>query len=123
MGALGVALLSLEKRHENRVDPQKLRHGHDQSSLSISTGNKLQLRQTHFPESNIILGRPLKKETRAFLGLDVGSTTTKYALINEGKELIHKRYVPTQGKPIEVTQNLLINFPSRSNCKTGSLFL
>ena len=36
-----------------------------------------------------------------------GDAMTKYALINEDKKLIHKRYVPTQGKPIEVTQHLL----------------
>ena len=29
------------------------------------------------------------------------------APLNENREIIHKNYVPTQGKPIEVTQNLL----------------
>ena len=41
------------------------------------------------------------------IGIDIGSTTTKYALINERREIIHKRYVTTQGKPVEVTQHLL----------------
>ena len=44
-----------------------------------------------------------------YLGIDIGSTTTKYALINEEREIIHKDYVHTQGKPIEVTQRLLRN--------------
>ncbi len=42
-----------------------------------------------------------------FLGIDIGSTTTKYALINEERQIIHKDYVPTRGKPVEVTQRLL----------------
>ncbi len=37
----------------------------------------------------------------------MGSTTTKYALINENREIIHKSYAQTQRKPIEVTQGLL----------------
>jgi predicted CoA-substrate-specific enzyme activase len=49
----------------------------------------------------------LRKITRVYLGIDIGSTTTKYVLINENREIIHKKYVPTQGKPIEVTQWLL----------------
>ena len=44
---------------------------------------------------------------------NIGSTTTKYALINEGGEIIHKNYVPTQGKPIEVTQALLSSLRDR----------
>jgi len=45
-------------------------------------------------------------KTRAYLGIDIGSTTTKYALMNEKREIIHKRYVPP-GETIEVTQSLL----------------
>jgi predicted CoA-substrate-specific enzyme activase len=47
------------------------------------------------------------KQIPVFLGIDIGSTTTKYALMNEAREIIHKSYVHTQGKPIEVTQRLL----------------
>jgi predicted CoA-substrate-specific enzyme activase len=41
------------------------------------------------------------------LGIDIGSTTTKYAVIDDGRNIIAKRYIPTRGRPIEVTQNLL----------------
>jgi activator of 2-hydroxyglutaryl-CoA dehydratase len=47
------------------------------------------------------------KSVEAYLGVDIGSTTTKYALISENAKILHKCYVPTQGKPIEVTQRLL----------------
>ncbi len=40
----------------------------------------------------------------AYLGIDVGSVTTKLAVLNEGDELVAHLYRPTQGKPIEMTQ-------------------
>ena len=43
----------------------------------------------------------------AYLGIDIGSTSTKYALISDKAQILHKCYVPTRGKPIEVTQQLL----------------
>ena len=39
-----------------------------------------------------------------YLGIDVGSVTTKLAVINEADELVADLYLPTQGKPIETTQ-------------------
>jgi predicted CoA-substrate-specific enzyme activase len=40
----------------------------------------------------------------AYLGIDVGSVTTKFAVLNEADELLAHLYLPTQGKPIEMTQ-------------------
>jgi predicted CoA-substrate-specific enzyme activase len=36
-----------------------------------------------------------------FLGIDVGSVSTKMAAIDENEELVSSCYLPTQGKPIE----------------------
>jgi len=40
----------------------------------------------------------------AYLGIDVGSVTTKLAVINEADELVADLYRLTRGKPIETTQ-------------------
>ena len=40
----------------------------------------------------------------AYLGIDVGSVTTKFAALNEDDELLTSIYLPTQGKPIEMVQ-------------------
>jgi len=40
----------------------------------------------------------------AYLGIDVGSVTTKFAVLSEADELLAHLYLPTQGKPIEMTQ-------------------
>ncbi|HSW56772.1 MAG TPA: acyl-CoA dehydratase activase [Dehalococcoidales bacterium] len=39
-----------------------------------------------------------------YLGIDVGSVTTKFALLDEKGELVLHNYFPTQGKPIEMVQ-------------------
>lgn len=41
---------------------------------------------------------------KIFLGIDVGSVTTKFAVLDENKELITSLYSRTQGKPIAVVQ-------------------
>jgi len=40
----------------------------------------------------------------AYLGIDVGSVTTKFAVLNEDDELLTHLYLLTQGKPIEMVQ-------------------
>jgi len=40
----------------------------------------------------------------AYLGIDVGSVTTKLAIIDENNDLITNLYLPTEGKPITVIQ-------------------
>jgi len=41
---------------------------------------------------------------KAYLGVDVGSVTTKLALLNESDELISHIYLLTQGRPIDAVQ-------------------
>ena len=41
---------------------------------------------------------------KAYLGIDVGSVSTKLAVLDERDELIAHIYQPTQGKPIEMVQ-------------------
>jgi len=39
-----------------------------------------------------------------YMGIDVGSVTTKLAVLNQSDELVVDIYLPTQGKPIEMVQ-------------------
>jgi len=39
-----------------------------------------------------------------YLGIDVGSVTTKFAVLNESDELVTDLYLLTEGKPIEIVQ-------------------
>jgi predicted CoA-substrate-specific enzyme activase len=40
----------------------------------------------------------------AYLGIDVGSVTTKFAVLDSNDKLVFHLYLPTQGKPIEMVQ-------------------
>ncbi|MBW2076962.1 MAG: CoA activase [Deltaproteobacteria bacterium] len=108
VGALGVALQAKELGIENKPALHDLASMTEKGALSFVSAPRLQLTKTHFPEDNEV--KPMPKRSKgisAYLGIDIGSTTTKYALINEKREIIDKEYRQTMGKPIEVTQSLL----------------
>jgi len=107
IGALGVALQALDSGRKDRANPEMLKASGPLCHVSVPVAPRLSLKQTAFPETNEIQPKTSNKEGRVYLGIDIGSTTTKYAVINENREIVHKSYVPTQGKPIEVTQMLL----------------
>ena len=44
---------------------------------------------------------------RAYLGIDSGSTTTKFALINEDEELLYEFYANNGGSPLDVARDAL----------------
>ncbi|MCX7816340.1 MAG: acyl-CoA dehydratase activase [Syntrophales bacterium] len=110
LGALGVAILALRAGDNRIVKPEDIGTTSDLStSGTLPVGERLILEKTVFQDS----GFPEPVETdgkiRVYLGIDVGSTTTKYALVDERGRIIGKRYVTTRGRPIEVTQELLKN--------------
>lgn len=107
VGALGVAIQAIEQGIRTRIGLRDLKSKGREIESPPPAAPPLLLKKTAFPEDNVLSGKKIPKGTRVFLGIDIGSTTTKYALIDEGGTLLHKRYVPTQGKPIEVTQGLM----------------
>jgi predicted CoA-substrate-specific enzyme activase len=107
IGALGVAVQALESGVEGLPNLERLKSGAARLGDSVPVGARLELKKTRFPDVKELRIGPLRKRKDAYLGIDIGSTTTKYAIMSEDRELLHKSYVPTQGKPIEVTQALL----------------
>jgi predicted CoA-substrate-specific enzyme activase len=107
IGALGVALQALESGIGNNIDPDYLDSAGSLQGCDLPLASRLELKQTVFIEDNLITEKISGDGVPVYLGIDIGSTTSKYALINEKREIIHKDYVHTQGKPIEVTQRLL----------------
>ena len=109
MGALGVALQAQKSGWNEKLDWSRLEQGPPLSQLEFPRAQRLELRLTHFDEDNQLQpwSAPPGKALEGFLGIDIGSTTTKYALIDRAGKILHKCYVQTQGRPIEVAQNLL----------------
>ncbi|MDO4556420.1 MAG: acyl-CoA dehydratase activase [Lachnospiraceae bacterium] len=57
---------------------------------------------------------PVKGETvRAFLGIDSGSTTTKFVLIDEDENVIDSFYAPNEGEPLLVAKKALLILKNR----------
>jgi len=112
IGALGAALHALESGRGRAVDPSLLKEGAAGAGF-FPTAEALVLKETHFSESGCAALAPAGHRSRVYLGIDIGSTTTKYALIDEEKRILDKDYVPTQGKPVEVTQRLLDSMRTR----------
>lgn len=58
--------------------------------------------------------KPQPGETvRAFLGIDSGSTTTKFVLIGENEELLYSFYASNEGEPLRIAQKALIDMRDR----------
>lgn len=55
----------------------------------------------------------LPKKLRVYLGVDCGSTTTKFALLNEQGELVDSFYAPNEGEPVDVGMNALRSLHER----------
>ncbi len=49
----------------------------------------------------------------AYLGIDSGSTTTKFVLMNENEEIIDSFYAPNEGEPLMVAKKALIAMRDR----------
>ena len=100
--ALGAALLSRDRRSSVRLLPE--------TDSSQSYFEMPQLEETHTPESPA--GLVIKQPRSGYLGIDVGSTSTKAVILDDsGKKVIAKNYLMTAGRPIDavkqVFQNLL----------------
>lgn len=107
LGALGTALQSLRSGRQNTVEAARLLSPAASRVDAVSRAKPLSLEHTAFDADNTLPPPPGDGPISAYLGVDIGSTSTKYALIDEDGRIIHKCYVATQGKPIEVAQGLL----------------
>ena len=109
LGALGVALFARTQNQQGRPDLAVLETMADEVASDFPKAQTLRLRKTKFSENVVIPKRKQLPRTKlqVYLGVDIGSTTTKTVLMDVNQNIIHKQYVQTQGKPIEVTQKLL----------------
>ena len=106
-GALGVALKAIELKKPNSFELGDLKQASQRGDISVPKTAPLVLEKARMPDAEKSLAKFLPQKIKTYLGIDIGSTTTKYALIDSNHQLIHKNYVHTRGKPIEVTQQLL----------------
>lgn len=53
------------------------------------------------------------KDVYAYLGIDSGSTTTKFVLMDENEEILDSFYAPNEGAPLDVARQALIEMRDR----------
>lgn len=58
---------------------------------------------------------------RAYLGIDSGSTTTKFALISPDGKLVDSFYAPNEGEPLDVARTALIALRDRYRAANATL--
>ena len=58
--------------------------------------------------------KPQKGEVvRGYLGIDAGSTTTKFVLLSDNEEILDSFYAPNEGDPLKVAKQALIDLRER----------
>jgi len=113
LGALGVALMARDAKDKRVVDPEEIRLITIKEG-ELPIGERLEIKKTVFSDVRHSIPRILKNtQIKAYLGVDIGSTTTKYVLMDPSHQILDKMYVTTRGKPIEVTKELLLNIRER----------
>jgi predicted CoA-substrate-specific enzyme activase len=109
VGALGAALFARTIERRQRLHDSDLEALVPDEPTGFRRAPALRLRKTSFTEGGAIHGtlQPPGTGLHAYLGIDVGSTTTKTVLMDTDGNIVHKQYVQTQGRPIEVAKGLL----------------
>ena len=110
MGALGAALFAWAREHQSKPDLAALETMVEEVGTDFPQAPPLRLRKSKFSDHSVISKRKRlpRSKLQVYLGIDIGSTTTKTVLMDANQRIIHKQYVQTQGKPIEVAQKLLV---------------
>lgn len=125
LGALGVALQAQKQGWRNQVDPARLDAKRCGSKYHFPGADRLELQLTHFdPDNTLSPWRTRRKAaTKAFLGVDIGSTSTKYALIDDQGQILHKCYVATRENPSKSPSSCSRPSPKKSANASGSWLL
>jgi len=107
MGAIGAALQSLQDHNITKVEKFRSNiHVPHRSSQAFETVRQIQRDKLILLKH---LEKPYQKKTNnpktvTFLGIDIGSVTTKLAIIDQSGNLIKGIYTKTQARPIEVVK-------------------
>ncbi|MEN6488274.1 MAG: acyl-CoA dehydratase activase, partial [Smithella sp.] len=136
-GAIGAALLYLEELPPQKlsfkswdelfVDEKKEKnYGYPPLQLSLSQYPDLASHESYFytPKGNsagieIDIYKPLETTEESYLGIDIGSTSTKAVIINESNEVLVGLYTLTAGQPVQAVQALfeaIEDISKKHNC-------
>jgi predicted CoA-substrate-specific enzyme activase len=114
MGALGSAIRALENNVKTPMELRKaiadLEHYIVESANESKQGYlKMLVRRGEdlCPSPDSFGGNGRQK--RVYLGIDVGAASTKAVVLDEDKNLLRKKYMMTEGEPIESVKKILLD--------------
>lgn len=120
-GALGAALVAARKKGEGGVSLGNI-HPEDDHKKGSFLRPPLKLELSKYPDfsthdhwvnddrSEIAIVKPVKGEVEVSLGIDIGSTSTKAAVLDNHNEVVGWIYRKTAGNPIQAVQLLFDAF-------------
>jgi predicted CoA-substrate-specific enzyme activase len=87
---------------------------HDNSEPFFKSDAEYELFKTRHPLASLHYPQPPSGSViNAYLGIDAGSTTTKFVLLDEKENVIDGFYSGNEGEPLAVLKNALINLADR----------
>jgi len=115
MGALGSAIMALESGSNTPLELRKAiddlrqyivktasesKHGYLKGLIWRGDGLKPSPDNSQSPE---------RQKEKVYLGIDVGAASTNIVILDENKKLLRKRYLMTEGEPIESVKKGLLD--------------
>jgi predicted CoA-substrate-specific enzyme activase len=108
VGAIGVAMNAIANKTGRRVTAEEIRGLSAGSAFAAVTSAPLCLAKSTFVECGEAAGLPTGNEkVQAYMGFDIGSTTTKMVIMSPKGDIYYKRYIPTEGQPVVAIKKCL----------------
>ncbi|MBF0502951.1 MAG: hypothetical protein HQM09_22640 [Candidatus Riflebacteria bacterium] len=118
VGALGVAIDAHAEQKGRAVRSTEVAALKSSSAFAAVTAPPLSLARSGFAPCGESKGLPAGKSmVPAYMGWDIGSTTTKLVLTTPEGDVLYKRYIPTEGQPVVAIKKCLNNLVSTIDVK------
>lgn len=101
---------------------QEISDAEESGQVYFSSEEERKTFEDHHQLPQIIAYEPMSGETvRAYLGIDSGSTTTKFVLLDEQEEILEAFYASNEGEPLEVAKTALLKIRDKYREKGATL--
>ena len=105
MGAVGAALSAFESKENRESSLSEIAKNFSQTFDFIEESDLSPIKFENVRE--IQKNEKPKDSSELFLGIDVGSVSTKGALLDKNRNVIASAYLPTAGKPVEAVEKVV----------------
>ena len=114
MGAIGAALTASENAPKRFLLSDIA--GNFSETFDFTEESDLEPLKTGEIPQSIEVKRMNTDLSELFLGIDVGSVSTKGALIDKNRNVVASAYLPTAGKPLEALEKVIAEINAKAPC-------